>query len=257
MEFLMRSDSKLSDAQWKEMDEKVVSAARSVLTGRKFLNLFGPLGVGLPAVEVQEDGKSKLALFSELSTDFTLSWKSFETAERLNIPMSYTEAVSAAVSTALQEDQLIFFGDEGTGQPGLLSNPGKMAELQDWDKEENAFAAISSGLQFMLENHVYGHKALVVSPDVFAMLQRIQPGTGLLESRRISALLEGEIYQSPVLPAKTVLLVASDEQNMDLAIGQDLVTAYLGTSGMDHDFRVLETVLLRLKNKNAVVAFRS
>lgn len=34
MDFLMRSDSKLSDAQWKVMDEKVVAAARSVLTGR-------------------------------------------------------------------------------------------------------------------------------------------------------------------------------------------------------------------------------
>ena len=91
---------------------------------------------------------------------------------------------------------------------------------------------------------------------MYALLQRIQPGTGTLESTRIAALIEGSIYQTPVLPAKTAVLLATDEQNMDLAIGQDLVTAYLGSSDMNHDFRIFETALLRLKNPNAVVAFR-
>ena len=255
MEFLMRSDSKLSEAQWKAIDEKVVAAARSVLTGRRFLNIYGPLGAGVPAVEITKDGKKQIAMLSELSSDFTLGWRELETAERLNLPVSYSEAVSAAVDTALKEDQLIFLGDKDSGAAGLLSNPGKTIKMQDWDKDEHAFAAVSAGLQFMLENRTYGSKVLVVSPDVFAGLQRIQPGTGTLESQRISALIEGKIYQSPVLPAKTALLVAPDEQNMDLAIGQDLVTGYLGSSDMNHDFRVFETVLLRLKNPDAVVAY--
>lgn len=256
MEFLMRSDSKLSEAQWKAIDEKVVAAARSVLTGRRFLNIYGPLGAGVPAAEITRDGKKQIVMLSELSSDFTLGWKELETSERLNVPMSYSEAVSAAVNTALKEDQLIFLGDEETGAAGLLSKPGKTIKMQNWDKDEHAFAAVSAGLQFMLEHRTYGSKVLVVSPDVFAMLQRIQPGTGALESQRISALIEGKIYQSPVLPAKTALLAAPDEQNMDLAIGQDLVTGYLGSSEMNHDFRVFETVLLRLKNPNAVVVYQ-
>ncbi|MDD5939324.1 MAG: family 1 encapsulin nanocompartment shell protein [Lachnospiraceae bacterium] len=256
MEFLMRSDSKLSEAQWKEIDEKVVAAARTVLTGRKFLSLYGPLGAGVPAAEIHKDGKVQLAMLTELSSDFTLSWRELETAERLNVPVSYSAAVSAAVDTALKEDQLIFLGDEAQGIKGLVGSAGKTLEMKDWDKEEFAFSAVSAGLQYMLENRAYGSKTLVVSPDVFAALQRIQPGTGTLESKRISALIEGSIYQSPVLPAKTALLAASDEQNMDLAIGQDLVTAYLGSSDMNHDFRVFETVLLRVKNPNAVVVFR-
>ena len=256
MEFLMRSDSKLTDAQWKAIDEKVVAVASSVLTARKFLSIYGPLGAGVPAVEIKTNGAKKLAVLSELASDFTLSWRELETAERLNLPMSYSEVAAAAADAALQEDRLIFSGDEAKGITGLLSAPGKSVEMTDWDKGENAFAAIASGLQSMLENRTYGAKVLVVSPDVFASLQRIQQGTGTLESARISALIEGKIYQTPVLPAKTALLLASDEQNMDLAIGQDLVTAYLGASGMDHDFRIFETILLRLKNPNAVVAFR-
>ena len=256
MEFLMRSDSKLSDAQWKAIDEKVVAAARSVLTGRKFLNIYGPLGAGVPAVEIKTNGARQIAVLPELSSDFTLSWRDLETAERLNVPMSYSDAVNAAVDTALQEDKLVFLGDEENGYKGLLSEPGKTVKMTGWDKDENAFAAVSSGLQYMLENRTYGSKVLVVSPDLFASLQRIQAGTGTLESTRIESLIEGKIYQTPVLPAKTALLLATDDQNMDLAIGQDLVTAYLGSSDMNHDFRVFETVLLRLKNPNAVVAFR-
>lgn len=256
MEFLMRSDSKLSEAQWKAIDEKVVAAARSVLTGRRFLNIYGPLGAGVPAAEIVKDGKKQFAMLTELSSDFTLGWRELETSERLNVPMSYSEAVSAAVNTALKEDELIFLGDEETGAAGLVSKPGKTIKMQNWDKDEHAFSAISAGLQFMLENHTYGSKVLVASPDVFAMLQRIQPGTGTLESQRISALIEGKIYQTPVLPAKTALLIAPDEQNMDLAIGQDLVTGYLGSSEMNHDFRVFETVFLRLKNPDAVVAYQ-
>ena len=151
---------------------------------------------------------------------------------------------------------MIFLGDKDNGVTGLLSAPGKTVKMTGWDKDENAFAAVSSGLQYMLENRTYGAKVLVVSPDVYALLQRIQPGTGTLESTRIAALIEGSIYQTPVLPAKTAVLLATDEQNMDLAIGQDLVTAYLGSSDMNHDFRIFETALLRLKNPNAVVAFR-
>lgn len=256
MEFLMRSDSKLSDAQWKAMDEKVVNAARSVLTGRKFLSIYGPLGAGVPAVEIKADGAKKIAVLPELSSDFTLSWRDLETAQRLNVPMSWSDAVSAAVDTALKEDSMILLGDKDLGVSGLLSKPGKTVKMTGWDKDENAFAAVASGLQFLLESRVYGSKVLVVSPDVFALLQRIQPGTGTLESARIEALIEGHIYQTPVLPAKTAVLAACDEQNMDLAIGQDLITAYLGSSDMNHDFRVFETALLRLKNPNAVVAFR-
>ncbi|MDL2060431.1 family 1 encapsulin nanocompartment shell protein [Mesosutterella sp. AGMB02718] len=256
MDYLMRGDSKLSDAQWKAVDETVVNAARSVLTGRKFLNIYGPLGAGVPAVEVKTDGTKRIAVLAEISSDFTLSWRDLETAERLNLPFSYSDVASAAVGAALQEDRLIFLGDEEKGCAGLLGTAGKTMKLAAWDKDENAFAAVASGLQYMLANRAYGSKVLVVSPDVFASLQRIQPGTGALESTRIAALIEGKIYQTPILPAKTALLIAPDEQNMDLAIGQDLVTAYLGASEMNHDFRVFETVLLRLKNTNAVVAFR-
>ena len=51
------------------------------------------------------------------------------------------------------------------------------------------------------------------------------------------------------------MLVGSDEMNMDLAIGQDMAAAYLEQRDLNHCLRVLETVLLRIKRKEAIVVF--
>ena len=48
------------------------------------------------------------------------------------------------------------------------------------------------------------------------------------------------------------LVVEAGAQNMDLAVGADLRVAYLGNQELDHLFRVLESVALRLKRPEAV-----
>jgi len=89
----------------------------------------------------------------------------------------------------------------------------------------------------------------------FAELQRIQPGTGITEYDRLSSLLAGNIYKTPVLKNKQAVLVCAEPQYIDLVIGQDMVTSYLETKNLNHYFRIIETILLRIKNKNAIIAF--
>lgn len=211
----------------------------------------------MPAVKVNRNGNDCLAEIPVLSEDFTICWRDIETSDRVQVPYTFTEAATAAVKVALKEDELIFFGDMDKGTQGLLSEPTKTIQIQDWDAGENAFRDVASGLQYMLENHIYGSKVLAISPDLYADLQRIQEGTGRLESERIAALIDGKIYQTPVLGEKTAALLATEEQNMDLAIGQDLITGYLGSSDLNHDFRILETVLPRLKNQHAAVLYKA
>jgi uncharacterized linocin/CFP29 family protein len=42
---------------------------------------------------------------------------------------------------------------------------------------------------------------------------------------------------------------------MDLAVGQDIAASYLETKDLNHIFRVLETAVPRIKNKDAVIIF--
>lgn len=258
MDYLMRGDIDFTEQEWEAIDHKVVETAKIVLTGRKFIDIYGPLGAGIEMLKTYDITGSNpvISEIPMLSADFTLTWRELEAARRTGIPLSLSQVAAAAYQCALQEDKMIFLGDKEAGIKGLTTETGvKKVKITGWNEGENAFTAVAEGLQYMLENDTYGDKVLAVSPDVYAGLQRIQPGTGTLESERIGKLLEGGIYRTPVLPAQTAVLVATGSHNLDLAIGQDMITGYLGSSELNYDFRVFETVLLRIKNKKAIIVY--
>lgn len=102
MEFLMRDDVNLSAEQWQSIDSAVIQAARNVLVGRKFLQIYGPLGAGAQSVNVdvltpaekgsvdffgEEEEAVKVTgrSFKELPMiyrDFVLSWRDMEQARQ-------------------------------------------------------------------------------------------------------------------------------------------------------------------------------
>ena len=78
---------------------------------------------------------------------------------------------------------------------------------------------------------------------------------GRLEIKFIKELMADGVYQSPVLKGNEGVVVATWRENLDLVIGQDFITDYLCADGMDHPFRVFETVLLRIKRPEAICTF--
>jgi hypothetical protein len=61
MDYLNRGQSHLPDAIWREIDKAAAEAARDRLTGRRFLELQGPFGVGLTSIEAASPPKTKPA----------------------------------------------------------------------------------------------------------------------------------------------------------------------------------------------------
>src|SRR5437899_12532699 len=55
MDYLHRTQSHLPEAIWREIDKAAAEAARDRLTGRRFLDLQGPFGVGLTSIEAGND----------------------------------------------------------------------------------------------------------------------------------------------------------------------------------------------------------
>ncbi|HML48506.1 MAG TPA: family 1 encapsulin nanocompartment shell protein [Clostridia bacterium] len=270
MSYLSRDAASLPEEFWAQIDSAVVKAARNVMTGRRFLRVFGPLGIGVGEIaiddadaveEVDQDGilttaGRKYAEIPTLYADFTLLAKDLERAEKSGYPADLSKAMSAAEACALKEEKLIYFGNEKLGYEGLLTAKGvNTIAKKDWSVGENAFADISAAIALLAEKGLYGPYALVMSPDLFMQLQRLQPGTGLLEIERVSKLTGGHVYKAPVLGKGKAALVCSDSRNMDLVIGQDMAAAYLEQKDLNHSFRVLETVLPRIKRKQAIVVF--
>ena len=276
MEFLMRDDVNLSAEQWQSIDSAVIQAARNVLVGRKFLQIYGPLGAGAQSVNVdvltpaekgsvdffgEEEEAVKVTgrSFKELPMiyrDFVLSWRDMEQARQIGMPIDLGAVSAAANACAQKEDLMIFAGNPKAGYEGLATAEGAFkVKKSDWSKDENAFSDVVKGLQHFADKNLRGRYALAVSPDLYAQLQRLQVSTGLLESERIKTLVGGGLYMTPALGLNKAVLVCAEPQNMDLVIGQDLITGYMGSAKLNHEFRVFETALLLIKCKDAVVVF--
>lgn len=270
MSYLSRESSPVSAELWQKIDSTVVESARKVLIGRRFLHIFGPLGIGVESIavdrageveEVESDGfistsGRKYVEIPSVYHDFTLMARDLENSARLGFPVGLAEAAHSAAACAKLEDSFIYFGNPGLGYEGLLTAAGiQKIQRSDWKKGENAFADIAAGIERLASGGVFGTYALSLSPDLYLDLQRLQSGTGLLEIDRIRKMLDGRVFQSAALGKGKAVLVCSEPANMDLVVGQDLSVAYLEQKNLNHRFRVLETILPRVKNKNAVVAF--
>lgn len=269
MDYLFREGSPIPADLWEKIDDAVVSAAKKILTGRRFINIYGPLGAGIQSINV--DNRAELdeiegnfsvikgRIYQQIpliSQDFSLLWRDLESSEQMGLPVDLSSAIQAASQCALKEDEFIFFGNDELGYKGLLTDDGTIKlPISNWGEGENPFKDISTGLARFIENGIVGRKALALSTKLFVQLQRIQPGTGITEFDRISRLLDGNIFSTPVLKGDQAVLVCSEPQNMDLVIGQDMITSYLETKNLNHYFRIFETILLRIKNKQAVIVF--
>ncbi|MEY8355164.1 family 1 encapsulin nanocompartment shell protein [Lachnospiraceae bacterium 54-53] len=270
MSYLSRENSNLPTELWEQIDSAVVNTARNILISRRFLHIFGPLGIGTESIhiddsesldEVSEDGfiitkGRKYVEIPIIYDDFTIFTKDLENSWKFGYPIDLSKAASAAENCSRKEDRLVFFGNPANGYDGLLTAPGtNKIKRSDWSSGENAFSDIVAAFEIFTKEGIFGTYALVLSPDLYTQLQRIQPGTGLLEIDRISKLLNGNVFCSSVLGTGKAVLVCPEARNMDLVIGQDQATAYLEQKDLNHSFRVLESVLLRIKRKQAITVF--
>ena len=268
MDYLSREGAPISSELWDKIDESVTSAAKKILKGRKFLNLYGPLGAGVQSInidttEVDESTESPSIITGRryeqlplIHEDFALFWRDLETSEQSGMPVDLSAAERASVAISKKEDELIFFGNEKLNYEGILTAKG-ITKLKrgDWSEGENPVKDITAGLTKFLERGLVGREALILSPDILLQLQRIQPGTGITEYERLEKLINGNIFSTPVLGSNKIVLLNAEPQNMDLVIGQDIAASYLETKDLNHYFRIIETILPRIKNKDAVILF--
>lgn len=154
MDILDRSSAPLTGEEWRRIDEAVVKTARTMLVGRRLVEVLGPLGPGvysMPyaiftgrqpagidmigdredlAVEANRRGIAHLPI---LFKDFKIFWRDVEADRHLGIPLDVSTAAVAAADVAVQEDQLIFNGNSDLGLQGLLNAEGRLTvNLGDW-----------------------------------------------------------------------------------------------------------------------------
>ncbi len=253
-DFLLRDTAPLDQAGWKAIDQVVVEVAKRLLVGRQFIELSGPLGIGVQTVPLfgvsAASGTAQITQRDFLTMhliqhDFVLSLLDIETAKAQGNGFELGPAAIAAAACAQDEDKLIL--------NGLMNvKGGKQIALSDWSNPEAPLNDIVTATEALFADGFFGPYAVILSPALYTQTQRIMPGMGRLLSALIADVAQAGLFQSPVLQAGQGLVVAVGKHNMDLVIGQDLITAYLGNEEMNHRFRVMESLVLRIKRPGAI-----
>ncbi|HBN09492.1 MAG TPA: bacteriocin [Cyanobacteria bacterium UBA8530] len=275
LSLLNRSEAPLSEEEWNLLEKTVVQVARGQLVGRKVLDLFGPLGIGIqnvdydvftdrsPAVvdffgepEARDRLVSKRRIHSAiplLYKDFVLFLRDLESSRRTTVPLDFTAAAASASEVAFQEDELIFKGKPELGQVGFLQADGRQVlSARNWQEVSNGFLDLVEARAKLLAAGFYGPYALVLNPLWYAALHRIFDGTGRLEIEQVRGLAEAGVFQTSVIPPDRGIVLSVGIQNFDLAVAQDLTVGYLGPENLNFPFRVFEALALRIKRPGAI-----
>ncbi|MGO4887337.1 family 1 encapsulin nanocompartment shell protein [Anaerobacillus sp. MEB173] len=266
-------EAPLNDREWAMLDEIVIENARRNLIGRRFLDIYGPLGQGIQSVVndiIDQPGHGSLSFHGKdldlssatkrvhltiplLYKDFELYWRDLEQAKALDIPIDFSPAANAVTQCALLEDDLIFNGSTEFDLPGLTNVKGHLSHIrEDWMKSGNAFSDIVEARNKLLQMGHSGPYALVLSPKLYALLHRVHQGTNVLEIEHVRELVTDGVYQSPVLKGDSGVLIATGRHNVDLVIAEDINTTYMDSENMNHYFRIYECIVPRIKRPNAI-----
>lgn len=278
-EYLQRDQAPLTADQWVILDQAIVRAAQSTLIGRRIMPLVGPFGPGvevLPSDTVTGQTGGQVDLLGEaegdaigiqfrrflpvplLYTDFWVHWRDLEASAQLGMPLDLGKAAAAASATAQAEDRLILDGQPALGLEGLRTIQGRQElPMSDWDQAGRGFGDVVEGVQALTAAGFVGPYALLVSPRLYASINRVFGNTGVLEIEQIEKLARRGVFRSGILPEPSALLVDSGAQNMDLAVGIDLSVAYVESSNLNHHFRVLESLVPRIRRPGAVCTFEA
>ncbi|MDO8684863.1 MAG: family 1 encapsulin nanocompartment shell protein [Armatimonadota bacterium] len=276
--YLARNDAPLNADEWNAIDNVVVDVAKRILVGRRFLSIFGPLGAGIQDLDYNTfrgmDGAAIGMLGEEETTpiraedrlhitiplvykDFVLYWRDIETSRRMGFPLDLGAAAAAASYCAYAEDDLIFNGGAELGFAGLMTVQGRTTiDARDWAEAGSAFEDVVAATQKLIENGFFGPFAVAVSPLRYSQMHRVYADSGVLEIEHVRAIATAGVFQTPVLKDYGMVFSVGP-QNADIAISQDLVTAYLGPQNLNHPLRVLESLVLRVKRPGAICTFES
>jgi len=250
-DYLMRDAAPIGQETWQQIDDMVVTVVKKILVGRRFVHLVGPLGWGVEMAPVfgfgEEDGAAvatdaEYLRLEEIGAEFVLRAKHLAMAGQTPFALDLGAVAIAATELAKAEDKMVL--------DGLLQNATPLP-LGDWEQMGAPFKDIATATAALREAGYDGPYAVVMNPAMYARMASLMQH-GRREVEMVEKLAGAGLLQSPVMDDGQVMVASPQPWNVDLVVGQDVVTAYLGNEGLDQRFRIFETLALRIKQAGAV-----
>jgi uncharacterized linocin/CFP29 family protein len=261
MDYLNRSAAPFDRNIWKQIDNAAMSAARDMLTGRRFLEVEGPAGVGLTSVEVGNDDFCRQPGPEEagavlgraisvpmLRKNFELSIRRVAAHQEMGQPLNLSPVQTAAEAVAAREEEFIYTGQKNFGLPGLLTAEGvNRHEGGDWTNIQQALEDVLTAVNILDAKGFRGPYALALPPALYNGLFRLYPGTELVQLQHLRRLCERGVYKAPIQDGVLV-----DPRVGRLLIGQDLMAGYIGQNGVHYQLFLSESLVLMVEEPGAI-----
>lgn len=261
MDYLNRNQAPFGPELWDAIDEAAIGAARALVTGRRFLEVEGPFGVGLTSVELGNDGYcrepggdeagaviSRAVSVPMIRKSFKLSIRRLA-AHELGQPLDLNPVEEAAEAVARREDEFIYQGNPDFGVEGLMTAKARQTQKGgDWKKVDQALADVVEAVTKLDEAGFPGPYALALSPALYNSLFRRYEGTDLLQLEHLKRVCEDGIFKAPIEGG----VVLDPERVGPLLIGQDLMCGYTGNDGVHHSMFVNASMVLRIDDPQAI-----
>lgn len=261
MDYLNRASTAIPDSVWKKIDAAAIEAARDALTARRFLDLEGPYGIGLTAIEVGTDDYCRQAGEDEAGAILSraisvpmlrkacqLSIRRAEAHLNMGQPLDLTSVEDAAEAVAHREEEFIYYGQPDFGLEGLLTAKGRSTvKSGDWTQVEQVLNDVLKAVEALDKANYHGPYALALSPAHYNNLFRRYEGTDMLQLDHLKRLCPLGVYKAPIEGAVLV-----DPHVGKLLLGQDIRTGFSNNDGIHYHLFVAETISLLLDEPKAV-----
>ena len=261
MDYLNRHRSPLSKEIWKDLDDAAIDAARDRLTGRRFLKLEGPFGLGLTAIEVGNDEYCRQPAPDEagaimgrtlpvplIRKSFGLSIRRVAAYLDNGQPLDLSPVEDAAEAVADREEELIYRGQPDFHVQGLLNAAGRShIEGGAWGDVGQALQEVLAAVTRLDEAGFRGPYALALEPALYNGLFRLYPSSDVLQLEHLRKLCTKGIYKAPIEGGVLV-----DTRVGTLVLGEDLRSGYISQDGVHHQLYVAESLVLRIDEPRAI-----
>ncbi len=263
MDILRRELAPISSSGWNEIDAMAKDTLVANLSGRKFVDIDGPHGIGHACVTLgrlsmpkKQDGDVGYGIHQvqplvEARVDFSLQTWELDNIERGAKDIALDALVAACRKIAGFEERALFNGFKA-GQIVGLQELVKKSELPVALDMDSIVDAVSEGQTRMLKDGVEGPANLVVSPPLWKFLARSSPG-GTLRTL-VEKQIGGQVIYSEL--AQDAFLVAARGGDMELSLGQDLAIGYHSHSSAAINLFITESFTFRVVAPEAVIGYK-
>lgn len=270
-DFMSREEAPFGAEVWEKIDDIVVNAAISQLAGRRILSVEGPYGLGFKSIpgsdkpsgeflEVEgitaEVMTSPMIPLAAIQATFRIPIRDIAAFEQSGIEFISNEAIAAAMAVARQEDTLIFYGSKSLGVEGLATlSAAESYRLSSWNEPGKSVDDIIAAVSVLDKAGFPGPYAMALAPERYNLLFRRFMQGNLSEFDLLKEVVSGGIVKAPILKDGGIL-VATGGQFASIALGQDLVTMFIGPEGAYYQFALFESIAVRIKYPSAICSLK-